>query len=543
MSQDDFEPPDSAFKVLIDYPWDEPSHAIDEDRIRATNARKKKGTLYTVCWLPRHLSPSELGVLTELAAVRYLLSDAGQEDLLETLGPQDKGKILDQAGIREKTLKGQLDDLMKEVYVRHGEFLALISGVDGSWPRETLTENLEHIATLLMDRRYPQHPNFLAEPKKADLEVLLGWMVQAGETNVSVAYDETTGKVLRTLGQPLELANLGQTKASLRLDSRYIKDVLARVDQDSVAWAPIAEHLRDDYGLQSAVVDLFLCFVCQRDHRALHELDGEPVEVRIGMPPAVRIRLQRGKLVSAADWHRLRDLGNHLFNEPRPPAHRSLQGQDKFCATLKKSGQSKRTVLQGIHQRLVNLDAEGDRIKEIATANTRLGALALTTTDSHKVVSELLVAWPDDASDALRGLVQQAEVIRDALGEVNEHTRKSLTAGANHAVVGVEVREHLSSLEVRLAAPQSDQPLTKDWVQTWNMKAQQLILKLIEQPAPPPVQPPRPPAACRAVLLKSRISVGDPDAVSRFLAQVRKVLADEGDKNINVALVREEDHE
>jgi hypothetical protein len=123
-----------------------------------------------------------------------------------------------------------------------------------------------------MDRRYPQHPTFLADPKKPDLEALLDWMVQAGETNVSVAYDENVGKVLKTLGQPLELVNLGQTKASLRLDSRYIKDVLQKADQDSVTWTPIADHLRETYGFQPLVVDLFLCF--RQDHRAFRARRG-----------------------------------------------------------------------------------------------------------------------------------------------------------------------------------------------------------------------------------------------------------------------------
>ena len=43
MSYDDFTPPDGAFKVLVDYPWDEPGHTVDEDRLRATNVRKKQG--------------------------------------------------------------------------------------------------------------------------------------------------------------------------------------------------------------------------------------------------------------------------------------------------------------------------------------------------------------------------------------------------------------------------------------------------------------------------------------------------------------------
>lgn len=554
MSYDDFAPPDGAFKILVDYPWDEPGHTVDEDRLRATNVRKKQGLVHTVCWLPRHMSPTELGVLTELAAVRYLLSDAGQEDLLETLGPQDKSKVLDQAGIRQKTLEGQLEELLKEVYIRHGEFFALISDVDSSRPRETLAENLEHIATLLMDRRYPQHPAFLAEPKKQDLEALLGWMVDAGEGSVSIAFDENVGKVLKSLGQPLELVNLGQTKASLRLDSRYIKDVLQRADHDSVAWTPIADHLRETYGFQPLLVDLFLCFLCQRDHRALQDVDGEPVDIRIGMSQTTRIRLQRGKLVSAADWHRLRDLGNQLFEEPRPAAHRSLQGQDRFTAALRTRGQAKRTVLQALHTRLVHLGVEqGDRLKELSTANARLGPLAQTTTDSHKVLSELLAAWPDDASDALRTIVQQAESLRDALGELNEHARANLKAGMSHPAVGAEVSGHLSALAGRLAAAQAEQPLSKDWISTWNKKAQELIKRLIEQPqTPQPPQPPTgggvqppvppPPTPC-SVLVKARVNPTDADAISAFLADVRKALTEQGTKPISVALVKTEENE
>ncbi|RKH71352.1 hypothetical protein D7X96_08775 [Corallococcus interemptor] len=564
MSYDDFAPPDGAFKILIDYPWDEPGHTVDEDRLRATNVRKKQGLLHTVCWLPRHMSPTELGVLTELAAVRYLLSDAGQEDLLETLGPQDKSKVLDQAGIRQKTLEGQLEDLLKEVYVRHGEFFALISDVDSSRPRETLAENLEHIAALLMDRRYPQHPTFLAEPKKQDLESLLGWMVDAGEGSVSVAYDENVGKVLKNLGQPLELVNLGQTKASLRLDSRYIKDVLQRADQDSVSWAPIADHLRETYGFQPLLVDLFLCFLCQRDHRALEDISGEPADVRIGMSQTTRIRLQRGKLVSAADWHRLRDLGSQLLEVPRPAAHRSLQGQDRFTTELRTRGQARRTVLQALHTRLVHLGVEGgDRLRELSTANSRLGPLAQTTTDSHKVLSELLASWPDDASDALRTIVHEAETLRDALAELNEHARGNLKAGVSHPIIGSEVRGHLGALDSRLAAAQAEQPLTKDWVATWNKKAQELIKRLIEQPRAP--QPPAigdgaqpsnigggarpsftgggPEVTPRTVLLKKRVNPADADAIEDFLIEVRKALTEQGVKPISVALVRTEELE
>jgi len=203
--------------------------------------------------------------------------------------------------------------------------------------------------------------------------------------------------------------------------------------------------------------------------------------------------------------------------------------------------------LQGIHARLVSLGVEnGDRLKEVSSANARLGAFAQTNTDSYKVLTDLLAAWPDDASDAIRLIVHQAESIRDALGELNEHARTNLKAGIQHVAIGTEVKGHLSALDGRLAAAQAEQPLTKDWVAAWNKKAQDLIKRLIEQQQPPTSQPPpvpTPPAPSRVVLLKVRVKPGDADAISAFLAQARKAIADQGTKSFNVVLTREGDAE
>jgi hypothetical protein len=564
MPYEDFLVTDGFFKIAVDYPWDEPGHTVDEDRLRAQNVRKKHGRVDAVCWLPRHMTPAELGVMTELAAVRYLLSEVGQDDLLDTLGPQDRAKVIEQASIRQKTLEGQLQELLKEVYIRHGEFVALVSDLDTSRPRETLAENLEHIATVLMDRRYPQHPIFLAEPRKADLEILSRWMVDANEGQVSVAYDETTGKVLKQLGQPLELINLGQTKASLRLDSRYMKDVLQRTDHDSVLWAPIAEYLRETYGFQPLLIDLFLYFLCQRNHRALEEITGETVEVRLGMPAATRIRLQRGKLVSAAEWHRLRDLGNQLFDVPRPASHRSLQAQDRFAKELQKRGKEKRSALQSLHGRLVRLGVEhGTRLEELALANERLSPLAQATTDSQEVLSKLLAGWPDQADEPIRKVVLQIEGLLGAAEEVSDSARANLNAGIGHPTLGAEVSGHLSALDARLAASESDLRLIRDWVREWNNKAQQLTQRLIEQPrtvvetavpeAPRSVHafvPTAAPALARApepsvrgVLLRRSIDPTDADAISDFLADVRRAITSQGSQPIEIQLIRTEDSE
>ena len=303
-------------------------------------------------------------------------------------------------------------------------------------------------------------------------------MVQAGEANISVLYDEATGRALRTLGQPLELVNLGQTKASLRLDSRYMKEVLARTDQDSVAWSPIAEHLRDAYGFQSPVIDLFLCFLCQRDHRALHDsrrtIHGSAHRL---CPVGTPIRLQRGRLVAAADWQRLRELGQQLFDIPQPPSHRSLQIQDRFVSDLIRAGRERRTTIQNLHHRLVNPGpgAGSAPHRAVRTRNTRLAPLDTKSTDSWQVLADLAAQWPDPSPGPLGEVVKKASALHGAVNLLQDATRTTLQGGFHHA----GVREHLADLDTCLSASQSDRQVDAAWITTWNQKAERLLGEIV----------------------------------------------------------------
>ncbi|HLL23477.1 MAG TPA: DUF6079 family protein [Kofleriaceae bacterium] len=482
-SYDDFEAPAGAFTVLIDYPWDEPGHSVEADRQKAMLVRSNRGNKYTACWLPRHMSPSELAIMTDLAAVRFLQTPAGQSELLDNLAPADRTRLIDQAQAREKLLNEQLGELLRKVYIEHGEFFPLISDIDTKRPFPDLEANLKHIAGLVMDRRYPEHPAFLAEPKRADLARLLDWMVAAGDATTSVVYDDDTERVLKNIGQPLELVNLGQTKASLRIDSRYIKDVLQRADKDVVSWAEVSDSLREKYGFQPLILDLFLAFLCQRDHRALNAVSGEPIEVTIGMSSSAAVRLERGKLVSPAEWSRLRELATQVLGLPQPPPQRSLQQQDKLASAMRASGVERRLALEGIYERLGQLGVtSGARRDEITTARDRLAPLAGTTNDSFKVLSALLAHWPDKPDDPLRTIVHGAKAARDALAPLDDRARDNLAKGQGHSSVGALATEHVESLVAYLAAASIERPITAAWVSNWNSRAQQLIAQLIAAP-------------------------------------------------------------
>ena len=544
---DAFEAPEGGFTMLVDYPWDEPGHSVEEDRQKAMSVRKTRGNRYTVCWLPRHMTPTELMVLTDLAAVRFLQSKEGQQDLLDTLAPADRGRIVEQAHAREKLLSEQVNDLLRSVYVTHGEFFTLISDVDTKRPHDDLAANLNHIAQLLMDRRYPQHPQFLAEPRKAELSKLLEWMVAAGDTTTSVGYDEETARALKTLGQPLELVNLGQTKASLRLDSRYIKDVLQRTDKDIVNWSEVADALRETYGFQPQLLDLFLAFLCQRDHRALNQVSADPIEVVIGMSASVPVRLERGKLVGGAEWSRLRELAVQLLGLPQPPAQRSLQQQDKLATAMRQKGGDRRIALQGLYERLGHLGADvGTRREEVAEANARLTPLAENTTDSYRVLTDLLGKWPERSDDPMRAVVQGVEPTREALAALDDEARTHLERGREHEVVGRQVDEHLDQLRSYLAAASAELPITKTWVAGWNRQAQELIGRMISPPTGPGlgsgISPSRPSVVSPSRVLHDEVvNLATRSTVSDLLATVKAKLDSAGTGRVRVTILREDD--
>jgi len=98
--------------------------------------------------------------------------------------------------------------------------------------------------------------------------------------------------------------------------SRYIKDVLQRADQIRLPGlrSPITAR---DLRLPAAVTDLFLCFLCQRDHRALRELMESQSRCASGDAHGADCACNgqtrgRGGVASAARSR------NQLFNVPVP---------------------------------------------------------------------------------------------------------------------------------------------------------------------------------------------------------------------------------
>ncbi len=543
----EFNAPVGSFRILIDYPWDD-GHTVDEDRLRAANARKQNGNQFTVCWLPRHFEKQERELVQELCAVRYLLSDQGKDELLRDLAHSDRQTIVGEADTRRRRLLADLEGVLRRVYADQGEVFPLNDGIDTERPfKDDLGKNLGHFATALLDRRYPSHPSFGAQPGKKALERLLAWLVRANEAGTtSVDFDHETGKVLRHLGQPLELVNLGQQRGLLRLDSRYFREVEKQTHRPKVDWSDVRRHLEETHGLEPPVIDVFLGLLCARGFRPLRARTGEVVEVGIGTTKKESLILERADLLEPAPWGRARDLGEQLFGLEKPSAHRALGEQDRFAGLLHEQGRRRRRTLSELRQQLLALGVGEDavRLAELKEAFKRLAPLESERTDSYKTLSDLLERWDEDALARLRIIVGRCEKTHGALQDLGVQDRTSLENGRSHPSLGPKVTAHLEKLTKTLSASEHADALTSKKIAEWNDRAHLLVQELIKSTSgaddietpeddEPPEDDTRPRKARRLFEARSLNLASKPE-VTTFLQDLSAKLEAEDKKRVRV---------
>lgn len=417
-------------RLLLDYPWDEPGFTLEKDRERARNVRRARGSLPTVCWLPRHFHESERQTLVDLAATLALREEEHQKALLGNLSAGDRERILDQAAHHAGVLRAALDEALLATYRDQGELESLQGASATLSVQETeLPARMEAIARAVLDLRFNRHPTLGMEPKPGDLNALCGWLVRASEsTDAWIPFEDTEARPLKHLGEPLELVQVGKEKAQLRRDGRFLKAVLDKCRDESVPWNPIDEQLGGpEYGFQPPVRNLLLAYVARAHSYRVVNASGEVVEPTIDKRALRDLTLQRAPLVTPAEWGRLRTLAKHLFTL-EVPTHRTLHEQDRLLSRIQEAARHKHQTLKGLHEKLQKLAPTGTRrADELREALTRLGALLGHTTDSAAALQRFLSQWPDDANDVTPPVLRTADEVKAAVDELDQSSMGHLT--------------------------------------------------------------------------------------------------------------------
>jgi len=524
------------WRLLIDYPWDTDNHTVDDDVRRAQEIRSKEGTFHTYCWLPHHFTPSEEHALVELAAAVYINTPEGQSELLGNLGQHEKQQAIEQALSYGTTWKTKVREILQKVYSEEARIISMRDKADATLlDRNDMKTSVERLALDILDNRYPNHPSFGMTPTQLDLGLLKQWLTEAFQASDNrVGFDDETLKVLTNLGKPLELVDIGQSKARFLLEGRYLKAVLQAAGGGS-SWGPIDQMLEEQFGFQPAVRNFFLVILCQcYGYRALNGRD--PVEVKIENKPYGSLTLQLGKLLDPAEWSSLRTAAQEAFGV-EIPARRTLNDQDTAATAVGKEARQRHQSLQNLHLKLVELTKEEalPRLALIKEAMINLAPL-LIGGDSHALLDKFLSTW-GTGSATWKELGQKAASFLLVLGNINETVLgqlRKLQQGTSP--LKMQAGAHLDALSTLLGRSDGTPP-TELELKEWSRDAKAIVDSLIDfTPPPPPPQPPQspqppqppppPPAEKGEKLLLEKVGV-DPkngDGLVEFWGKLKKEL-------------------
>jgi hypothetical protein len=471
-----------TFRVLLDYPWDDPGHTVGEDIQRVEAVRKKHGLLTAVAWLPRHFSTQEERLLRELAAAAWVVEDGAKSDLLASYGREERTLLLEQARNRLVMLESQVDANLLLAYGPQAEVKALIGPRDPDLGTGTVAGDLERVVRELLDRRYGQHPEYKLEATRGRLQQIEAWMRGAWGQAGSVHFDAETGSALEHIAKPLELADVGQSRAAIEHHGRFVKEIVSELgDHRSVSWVPIAEKLREPpFGLTDDVIDLLLVYVCLRGYRLL-DVDGERVEPKVGIGNKA-VRLEKAELLDLSAWSRARALAHQALHVTPGDSHRSLSAQDRLAADLATNAKRAREALGTLHAKLVTLGADGsDRQAEVKALLEKLAPLVKTGTDSHKLLTEWLAGWPEEGKDdSLRAALRAVTANNEALDELDATSRGHLLKARNSRFAA-RIVAVLDELDERLRAREQVRPLRTEDIERFNKAARQIVSDLLEE--------------------------------------------------------------
>jgi hypothetical protein len=267
-------PGDAEFKLIVDYPFDDPGHGPheDEEKVVAFCGRDRSRT---IVWLPNFFGDRIKKDLMDLVVIDRILEDAMRtylahlrtddqrraRDELEHLRSQKRARVrraMEAAYGLKRPEEGDLDAAYKVDRHIH----VLIPGVEIRGVTESVLDRaVEKAVSELLTLTYPRHPQF------RDGSVTAGKLKAAHERLERLC--EADGQRLAITRQEMgdwevlqQLGIVDVTEAFARLRSEWVQDVDRLLRQDGIERAPTADQLRKrldpagQRGLTADVADL-----------------------------------------------------------------------------------------------------------------------------------------------------------------------------------------------------------------------------------------------------------------------------------------------
>jgi hypothetical protein len=191
----------TAWKVVIDFPFDDEGHSSLEDLERVQQLLSQGHEWRSICWMPSFFTAEMRSQLGDLVRLNHLLPVPGQtsdrfREATKNLSAEARESARPQLEAQQRAARSRLQQALKQAYgigtpdaaivdSSHGlgdHFASLLDGFDVRPPvASTLRDAFDAVIFQALEHVYPAAPNIDSEVRLADLRTVLGLCEQALE--------------------------------------------------------------------------------------------------------------------------------------------------------------------------------------------------------------------------------------------------------------------------------------------------------------------------------------------------------------------------
>jgi hypothetical protein len=337
----------SAWRLVVDYPFDESNYGPADDRDRATRLARRM-PVQTVCWIPASLTSERMNDLRRLVILDAVLTKQRFEQHAAHLNPDDRARAHATLTNQRNALSGKLRGVLRQAYglaSKHAEdvlttydehLLSLTSGLTPTLPvGAKMSDAMRSVAEQMLAAQYPPHPDFdpdrRGEPVRlADARMVLEYVRKAAEAPDGRTEVERKDRgLMRRIAHPLHLGEMGE--AAFALGRHWVEHFHRKASQEGIAadadlkvrdlWRWIDEPTA--YGLDRLIAQLVVAAYAEQSDRTWFRHQGlmTPQPELADITDDLTLRAEN--LPGEKEWQTARRRAMDLFGMPSADLRRS----------------------------------------------------------------------------------------------------------------------------------------------------------------------------------------------------------------------------
>ncbi|WP_017326151.1 hypothetical protein [Synechococcus sp. PCC 7336] len=500
---------DECWKIVIDYPFDEPTFSPKDDRQKCESFKESHPEgAKTLCWIPSFFSEDAQKDLGTLLILEYVLAGERFSGYANHLSPQDrqtaKSLLANQRSVLRQRVKNHLDAAygISKVHESldtsaslelHEQFVSLQVGFDLQPPMAAnLAAGMHHLLKQALTHEFPAAPDFEADVKTSNLQKIYPYLIQAAQTaDGRVEVDRPVRPLLRQIANPLMLGEMGTDATHFVLGQHWKHHFTKKIAE--LGGIPQVSQLRQwmdqpkPMGLAKELQNLVILTYAEQTGRSFFR-HNTPIDVTL-KEILNDCELREQKLPDEADWTVAIQRAKEIFGisvatlrKASTVSELETKVQAKSAAALDNC----QGYVQALQDSLdtLNFDKTCDRM---STANTTLAMLErLHAAKPEDVIEALAEAAIATSASAMAECLKKAATLTGTLESVSWDIFQGIDALTDERQT--QAQTILDNLAKALSSDEHAMGLGLQLKQSQN-QAVRLLTQQPSKPQPPTPQP------------------------------------------------------